>query len=368
MTAVIWIDWYPYHIARLRALGESAVGIELVGGAGVHRQMFRSERRAGARILTLLPEANWHDAGRLALAAAVWKRLSRIAPSAVFVPGYDTLPALAAALWGKLHRRRTVLMTESSRTDHPRSPGKEALKRTLLSLLFDRAIAGGKPQARYLRELGFAAERIAQRYDVVDNAFYAEHADRARSSGRPPAFSVPEDYFLYAGRLSPEKNVDGLVRGYAAYRRRGGRSSLVIAGDGPAASLLKEQARNSGFGADICFVGMKTADELGLYYAFARCFILPSTREPWGLVVNEAMAAGLPVIVSIRCGCVEDLVRHGKNGLIVAPDRPGELCDAMLWIDADPARRQAMGQESRRIIAQYSPEAWAAEVARVVAT
>jgi 1,2-diacylglycerol 3-alpha-glucosyltransferase len=372
MTALIWIDWYAYHVARLRALTrhaslrENIVGVELVGGAGVHGQVYRSSGRDGLPIVTLRPEAAWGDTGQAALARAVWRRLGELDPSVVFVPGYYTLPGLAAALWGRVHRRRTVLMSESTRMDHPRTWWTEALKKILLRLLFDYAIAGGAPHAQYLRDLGVPADRIAGCYDVVDNDFYAEAADRARNAGRPAGFSAPAEYFLYVGRLAEEKNVSCLIGAFDAYRRRGGDASLVIVGDGPLAQPLKDLAARSSCPAYIHFAGMKSAAEIAVYYAFARGLVLPSTTEPWGLVVNEAMAAGLPVIVSIRCGCVDDLVEHRVNGFVFDPFRMEDLVEALFQLEAAHQTGQAMGAHSRRIISRYSPEAWASEVARIV--
>jgi glycosyltransferase involved in cell wall biosynthesis len=130
---------------------------------------------------------------------------------------------------------------------------------------------------------------------------------------------------------------------------------------------LEKESRELRLGGQVNFAGLKTAKETVLYYAFAGCFVLPSTREPWGLVVNEAMASGLPVIVSSRCGCVEDLVEPGGNGFLFDPAHDGELTDRMLTIaESSPRVIGKMGQRSREIIAGYTPEHWAAEVARAV--
>ncbi|HXA52021.1 MAG TPA: glycosyltransferase, partial [Candidatus Acidoferrum sp.] len=166
--------------------------------------------------------------------------------------------------------------------------------------------------------------------------------------------------------LAPEKNIDGLIRAYAAYREAGGGAALVIVGDGPERAALQRMAEESQYAEDIHFEGMKNAEEIAVYYAFANCFVLPSVREPWGLVVNEAMAAGLPVIVSRRCGCAEDLVIHNRNGYVFDPEDLDHLRAAMLSFDRHPEKTALMGMQSREIIGGYSPEVWASEVARSV--
>jgi glycosyltransferase involved in cell wall biosynthesis len=372
-AVVIWIDWYPYHVARFRALSrhpwltESLTGIEMVGGCGVHRNMnFRSHDRTGLPILTLEP-GDWDRAGQGKLARRLWNTLERLSPRVVLIPGYYTLPALAAALWCKRRKRRAVLMTETTRADERRVWWKERSKRLLLSELFDWAIAGGTPHVRYLQELGFSSDRIARCYDVVDNDYFRAETGILRDTSFPDGFGLPEDYFLYVGRLSPEKHVDGLLRSYADYRSRGGRSQLQIVGDGPQRTELEALSREFGLQANVTFAGHKNIREIVPYYAFAKCFVLPSRREPWGLVTNEAMASSLPVIISDRCGCAEDLVRDGENGFRFSPENPEALTERMYRIDtAGPSRLRAMGAASSRIIDQFSPGRWAAEVARVV--
>jgi glycosyltransferase involved in cell wall biosynthesis len=366
LTTVIWIDWYSYHVSRFRALFEhqsfqrQVTGIELVGGCGVHRGLqFRDAARAGLPISSLFPEADWDRTGPMKLACAVWRKLDQLRPSSVLVPGWYTAPALTAALWAKLHGKRSILMSETTAQDYRRVWWKESAKRLLIRLLFDYAIGGGAPHVRYLAQLGFAFERIGWFYDVVDNRFYREESDGARQF---PALrqtsGLPKDYFLYVGRLAPEKNLSACLRAFARYRELGGTWSLVLVGDGPEREALEKESHELRLGGQVNFAGLKTAKETVLYYAFAGCFLLPSMREPWGLVVNEAMASGLPVIVSNRCGCVEDLVEPGGNGFVFDP---------MLTIaESSPRVIGKMGQRSREIIAGYTPEHWAAEVARAV--
>jgi glycosyltransferase involved in cell wall biosynthesis len=117
------------------------------------------------------------------------------------------------------------------------------------------------------------------------------------------------------------------------------------------------------------FAGLRSTAEILPYYAFAHAFVLPSRREPWGLVVNEALAAGLPVIVSNRCGCAADLVAQGVNGFVFDPDREEELIDFLLRVDQwDSLEREFVGRRSEELISRYSLQSWAEEVFRLVRT
>jgi 1,2-diacylglycerol 3-alpha-glucosyltransferase len=369
-VVVIWIDWYAYHVARFRGLQSAptltgkVAGIELVGGVGVHAGFkFREEIPADLPVQTLMPDSSWQQAGQIHLAAKLWCRLSSLNPEAVLVPGYYTLPAIVAALWAKANRRKSVLMTESTAHDHKRIWWKEKTKAILIRSLFDWAIAGGQAHVRYLNQLGFSSDRITPFYDVVDNKFFRERSLALRRQSAT-AFGLPRRYFLYIGRLAPEKNLDGLLAAWLIYRDNGGTWPLVIVGDGPLAEALRCSADASSYAADIHFIGHKSSSELPTYYAFAGCFVLPSTREPWGLVVNEAMASGLPVIVSNRCGCVENLVIPGRNGFIFEPSENGELARCLHQLEMfDDVQLAQMGTHSIEIVSNYSPENFGSQIA-----
>ncbi|GAC1355888.1 MAG: glycosyltransferase family 4 protein [Acidobacteriaceae bacterium] len=297
----------------------------------------------------------------------LWAHLNHLDPDVLLIPGYYTLPALAAALWARVHQRNSILMTESTADDHQRVAWREAAKSLLIRTLFHSAVTGGRAHERYLRQLGFPADRIGHFYDVVDNQTIADQVSLLRR--QPPAdLNLPSSYFLYVGRLAPEKNVRALVEAWLAYRASGGSWSLVLVGDGPEAPSLRALAQASPFAQDLHFAGHKGSRDLAPFYAFAGCFVLPSSREPWGLVVNEAMAAGLPVLVSNRCGCAEDLVQPGVNGLTFDPAIEGQLLSCLQQISSAPAEAlRSMRRASATRIAQYSPSNFGHEVATLAA-
>jgi glycosyltransferase involved in cell wall biosynthesis len=316
--------------------------------------------------LTTLFSGALEDAGFLRVAKSLWAVLNRVNPDVLLVPGYASAAILAAA-WAKRHGRVSILMSESNYNDHRRSQFREWIKSQLIQRLFDAATVGGKEALNYLCKLGMRESVISRFYDVVDNTFYGRGCDDLRRSPQPEQQSFPIPYFLYVGRLAPEKNVATLLQAFAKYRCRGGQAELIVVGDGALRHQLEAEAHLLGVANATHFPGHKTTDELLPFYAFAMALILPSTREPWGLVVNEAMASGLPVVVSNRCGCRCDLVRPGENGFLFSPTDAENLAQhLMLLTNLGQQERAALGQRSREIIAEYTPQAWVKSLAQVL--
>ena len=310
-----------------------------------------------------MPGTAWRDAGKFTLARRLWRKLSELDPEVVLVPGYYTLPAVAAALWARVHGSASVLMTESTATDHTRNRLKEWVKSLGIRLLFSWAVAGGKAHVDYLLQLGFRKDRITGFYDVVDNDLFH---DGTRALRLESDSTSPQKYFLYVGRLAAEKNVAGLLDSWLLYRRSGGTWPLVLVGDGPEFATLKATADASPYAAEVIFPGLKSSHELLPFYAFAGCFVLPSTREPWGLVVNEAMAAALPVLVSDRCGCAPDLVTAGLNGYVFDPTNSVELTSLLHNMERLPAEQQTrMGAASSAAIRNFSPARFGQSIATI---
>jgi glycosyltransferase involved in cell wall biosynthesis len=116
----------------------------------------------------------------------------------------------------------------------------------------------------------------------------------------------------------------------------------------------------------VALPGWIAFDHLPDYYGLAGAFVHASVKDTWAVVVNEAMASALPVLVSNRCGCVTDLVRHGTNGFVFDPRQPAVLADRLWLIAHGDCDRVAMGRASREIIQDWTPEVYAQSLARVV--
>ena len=161
------------------------------------------------------------------------------------------------------------------------------------------------------------------------------------------------------------------MRSYFGYRQLGGRWPLVLVGDGPERDQLEQIALKSCYADDIRFEGLRNSSDLTQYYAFAGCFVLPSTREPWGLVVNEAMASSLPVLVSSRCGCAEDLVEHGENGFVFDTNNDEELTSGLLTVAEACSRTEsgdggALPRDRHWVLARKLGVGGSADCSRVI--
>lgn len=366
-VALIWANFGPYHMARARALASKCLLFPIEVAARQRQYGWRTERNGFQPAIRTLSPGALEDQSALRLAAAVYRTLEGCQPDVVMVPGWRELWSVSAVLWVRLHRRRAILMSESTFEDRPRSRCKEWLKSQLVRRLAEAASVGGTRHAAYLERLGIDRNQIALGYDSVDNEFFAARTDELRRSGAAADFGLPPAYFLYVGRLAPEKNLDRLLGAFRRYVSGGGDWSLVLVGDGPQAEQLRSHSVARASEGRVRFAGFKNGSALIPYYAFAGCLVLPSTSEPWGLVVNEAMASGLPVIVSSRCGCSPELVEHGSNGYVFDPADEEALAELMRRVATETeAVRTAMGRRSSEIIANYTPERWASEVMRLV--
>ncbi len=262
-----------------------------------------------------------------------------------------------------------AVMSESSRQDEPRTWWKEAIKRRIVGL-YSAALVGGQRHVEYLAELGMSLERIFTGYDVVDNEYFRQKAEEIRSQGSEvrQKYALPENYFLASARFIEKKNLSTLIETYAEYRRgseiRSQKSEvrnnkapwdLVVLGDGPLKTDLCRLISDLRLNEHVHLPGFEPYGELPVYYALANAFVHASTTEQWGLVVNEAIASGLPVIVSERCGCVPELVQG--NGFTFDPTNEHELTARLLEMASlSDEERKRLGDNSYRIAANFAPE------------
>ena len=372
-VTVIFHRFGPYHCARLAAAARECdvLGVEESAETSEYAwDAVTGENAGGFRRATLLGRGERPAQPARTIAQRLEILLDRERPAAVVIPGWSDPAALAALRWGGRHGVPAVVMSESTAFDEPRRAWKEWIKAQVVRRCA-AGLVGGEPHAAYLAELGMPGARIFPGYDAVDNDYFARGAAAARADADATRarLGLPARYFLASNRFVPQKNLPGLLDAYAAYRRAAGPRAwkLVLLGDGELRPALEAQLAALDLTADVSLPGFKQYGELPAYYGLAGAFVHASTKEPWGLVVNEAMAAGLPVLVSERCGCAYDLVASGENGWKFPPANLTVLTAFLARIaTCEPSALAAMGESSQRRIGRWSPAVFAANLQRAV--
>lgn len=260
----------------------------------------------------------------------------------------------------KIRGKKAAVFCDATIYDNPQTFLKGLVKRVFFKTV-DGIFGYGPRSKDYVVHYGaspdkfhFRCQAAALAYDyMVEKAL----ADRLRLA---PDTDTPR--YLYVGRLSPEKNLERLLRAFALIRKEKPWAELIIVGGGKHREALIEIAKCLGLDADAVFVGSKSGPDLFAEYSKATCFVLPSLSEPWGLVVNEALHYGCPVIVSERCGCVPELVKEGETGFIHDPFSEEDLTDKMIQAVTAFADTKKTAQVCLALMENYTPDRAAQQI------
>ncbi len=411
---ILWAQYGPYHFARAAALKKRS-GLVKVFALELANQTsdYEWKRSTAVDLVTFCPDEVTERLSFWKVFKRARRVFSELKIDVCILPSYAPKQSLAAFLAAKSLGLRTVMMNESH-AGTARASGAAAWVKRRLVKAFDSALVGGRPQKRYFASMGLPEEKIFTGYDAVDNGYFAGKAEAVRSQAAEfkAKYDLPEHYFLSLGRFVAKKNLAVLIRAYRKLldSNPGCRTHLVMVGSGEEETKLKAlcgelrlpvyqktttgaQNQNPAVNHDspgVHFYGFRQIEENPVFYALAEAFILPSLWEEWGLVVNEAMACGLPVIVSEAVGCAEDLLSPGapasfdpskfepslkwptgirQNGFVFDPHSDDALAEALLALAAIPGLRERMGETSRAIVENFSCDhfAWNALRAASVA-
>ena len=212
----------------------------------------------------------------------------------------------------------------------------------------DAFIAYGTRAKEYLILLGASPERIFVAYNTVETDFFKQQSSKLKARKRELKNKIGiknKITILYVGQLIEHKNVKTLIKAYSKLKSEFD-AALLIVGDGTQKNELKNLCMKENIN-DVFFVGHKQIEELPGYYAISDVFVLPSVQEVWGLVLNEAMSCGLPVIATNKVGASKDLVKDGVNGYVVAD---GDTEQLYLAIKRVLSNAENMGMKSEKMI------------------
>ena len=278
----------------------------------------------------------------------------------VWIHGYSTVNALHAMLAAKALGLPVILRAESWLQDRSRSTlkliAKEMFFRALRGLV-DGVLPIGTRNAEYwAKYMGERFPAFPMPY-AVDNTYFEGRTSAVRSARaelrRELGMDASSPVILFASKLQERKHCDHLLEAYLQLRSQTDTEPyLLIVGDGEMRANLEGRARESGHDR-ILFAGFRNQSELPRFFDLSSVFVLPSRHEAWGLIVNEAMAAGLPVIVSDDAGCAVDLVHNGQNGFVYPVGDIAQLRES-LEIVLEPGRSEVMGKRSQAIIDTWS--------------
>jgi glycosyltransferase involved in cell wall biosynthesis len=285
----------------------------------------------------------------------------------VFVSLYSDYAFASAALAAKAGR--TPVVIHAMRTFpswRRRSMVREAAKHALFRMV-DGVQTSGPDSRAYAEGYGAAPNRVFAIREEIDLPFWTQVA-KARESDRRgvlAAHGLSGCVFLYVGRLWQGKGIDSLIDAYATLRALNVDCSLVLVGTGT--DEERHRARTRGL-AGVIFAGFVEGSELRAWYSAADVFVFPTVGDPYGHVVQEAMASGLPVITTTAAGDIADRVVEGETGFLVPPDDPVSLAHRMGLVAEDPDLRSRMGNAGRERIRDWSTELWASRFEDMIFT
>ena len=353
-VALLWAQFAQYHVDRCEAVARHLDGqaqvlaIEVATTSQTYAWPPSGELTCAQKI-TLFPD-------RILETIPFWQKLwaefrvLRKCRTVCCGIGYNE-PEIVFLSWLlKIWGVRLILMTDSKFDDRPRQLWFEAFKASLLSA-FPAAIVAGNRQASYLRFLGFRRRPIMLGYDCVS-------VERIRAEAAPDLLpdgaAFADRPFIFVGRFVEKKNLTRLIDAYAGYVNLAGPASrrLVLVGSGPLKADLQTQIAAHGIGQLVDFTGFLDATAVSRQLSQSLALLLVSTEEQWGLVVNEAVAVGLPVIVSSVTGAGDLLVRNLVNGFVVEAESTDSIQMALLKMAADRDAWLRMSEESRKMSAQ----------------
>ena len=344
----------PAHLARVKAL-DRVPGFRCRGVAFAAKE--RTRRFDGEDSpdtdFDELTTGVYEEVRAQEVLRAAKRNLIERSPSAIIIDSPADFVQYRLGRWAQRRGIRVLTRWAATWLDHPRVGWKEFLKGFVYRRWDGYLITGDRAHA-YLERFGVPSSKMFVCGNPVDGATIESIAAEAAPVDRGP------DLF-FAGRFLRLKNLVPFLEAYSIYRREGGQLGLRIAGFGEDEDRIRAQvSRTSG----VQLLGHLQFSELVREYLRCAALVLPSYSENWGLVVNEAMHAGAPVLASTHVGCVPELLEEGKTGLLFDPLSEASMVAALHRFEALPHdERVAMSAACRSRIAEHTPDAWAASVA-----
>ena len=345
----------PYRIPLFNVLNELLAGagyqLRVVFGAhGYARRKWTLDMSACAFDYTILqskPLTLSQQAEKAIFRySGLTKALHSFLPDIVITSGFS-LATFKVMRYCRANKRPFLIWSGAiPRKGYP-IPAWRTWQRRFLVAHASGGVVYGTRAKEYLVHLGMPEDQVAIAINTVDTDFFQRKTEVYRSQ---TAHNSDKHTFLYVGHLTRGKRLDLLLLALAELRKHRNDFILVVVGDGPERASLEQMTNTYHLHSFVQFEGYKQRDELPKYLARAHCFIFPSDYDIWGLVLNEAMAAGLPCVASIHAGATTDLIENGVNGFNVEFSETTRVTDTLNWLLNHPEERQMLGLKAQKKI------------------
>ena len=369
---VIWSKFLPYHVQRIRHLyrrvhaeGYRLTAIEVASRDGLY-PFPEVDTLDPADYVCIFSGSTYRALSPLSIHHRIYSTIEDLHPDIVISPSTPFPSGMAAINYCLKHNKVVAMMDDAWELSDRRGIIITAVKR-LIHRNVDAAFIPAPTHASYYLNMGFNKQQLVYGVDVVDNDWYSHGSDEVRRNPQElrMRLNLPSRYFLFVGRLIKRKGLETLLQAYHLYRQHavGEPWSLVLVGEGKELETYRSMAHNT---QGIVFAGAQFGTDLLNHYALASAFVLPSIVETWGLVVNEAMASGLPVIVSDGCGAGRALIRNNVNGWLFPRSDAKKLWAILAMVSTKGDTELCdIGARARQSIDQYSLDTFADGVLKI---
>ena len=352
-VVVIHTDFRIYWPARLQALNvflqEYGIDMEVIeiAGTGSPYAFAGKENANDVTWHILFPTKKMEELSNKYIKKELYKKLNSIQPD-VLIAGAIAFPSGALSVaWAKKHKKKVICFDDAKIDAVPRS----GLINFIKQQIYNGVYAILYPSADWDdtgRFWGFNKEQLFYGIDVVDNSFWQDYNEES---------TIAEKYFLAVGRQIPKKNFFHIVFSYKKYHERYGAKAipLVMVGEGVEHGRIERFIQKNHLTEKVKLLPFKTQSELKSIYHKSEAFIISSDNtETWGLVINESMACGIPVIASDQCGATHTLVKDGVNGYSFSLDDSNDLYNKMcLYHELTQDKKDGMRHQALETIKDW---------------
>ena len=273
------------------------------------------------------------------------KELKKEKPDVIIVSGFSSA-TVKVFLYSIINRTPYIIWNGSIAKKGRKDSFIRKLQRSFLTRFASAFIAYGTKAKSYLVSMGAASEKVFIATNTVDTSFFENETEKQRGILMDDGLH----HFIYLGYLVPRKNVGQLIEIAKMLKAQRVDFCIDIIGDGESKNSLESMVKEYQLTDQVKFHGFKQKDELPPYFAKTKALLFQTDFDIWGLVLNEAMAAGVPCLSSVNAGASEDLIVNGENGYIVDYQNKAEIVEKINFIIENPEKAKELGKHAGEFI------------------